>query len=329
MLIFIFGSDSFSSKKQVLAMKDRFLEKFDALGTNLSVFDVSSSGFEFGAVAQAVQSPAFLSPKRMVIVKNLLSSLKKADEKQWLELLRGTPESTIVILIDEMDEQKAKKMKLVSGLQGSDTHIYEHCPLSTSKAIQWIIQDAKEKSLELSSDIAHEIVRAAGTDLWLLSAEIAKIAAYCKGRIVLKADVDLLVRSTADDQIFACLDACASGDIKNLHNMIENQRDFGTADAQLFALLIRQVRLLISVASFLEQYKGASKQDIARGLGVHPFVAQKLFGQIKRFSLEYLVNLQEKMLEMDFAVKTSGLTYKQSLDLAAFCLGANRIDKNG
>lgn len=301
-------------------MKDRFLEKFDALGTNLSVFDVGISGFEFGAVAQAVNSPAFLSPKRMVIIKNLLSVLKKADEKQWLELLGGIPESTIVVLIDDTDAQKAKKMKIVSSLQGSDTHIYEHSPLSASQACKWILEESKQKSIDLSTEIANEIVRMSGTDLWLLSGELDKIAAFCKDRKVQKEDIDLLVKPSADDQIFACIDACAQGDLRKMNSLFETQRDFGTPDGQLFGLLVRQIRLLIAVKSYLEENQNAGKNDIARDLSVHPFVAQKLLSQVRRFLLKDLVEMQKKMMNFDFYTKTGGLTYQQAVDLSAFKL---------
>src|SRR3989339_777889 len=326
MLIFIFGSDSYSSKNQVLAMKERFLEKFDALGTNLSIFNVSNSGLEFGAVAQAVESPAFLAPKRMVIIKNLLSGLKKAEEKQWIELFDKIPESTIVIVLDEIDAQKARKMKIVSSSLASGSHVYEHSPLSVSEASKWLLQEAKQKSLDLNQAMAQDIVQVAGTDLWLLAGEISKLVAYCQGRAVTRSHIDLLVRSTADDQIFACLDACVNGDLKKMYLLFENQRDFGTPDAQLFALLVRQVRLLIATASLLHEHRNTTKQDISRELGIHPFVAQKLFSQVGRFELGGLINLQKKMLEMDFAVKTSKLTSKQSTDISAFCLASDRID---
>jgi DNA polymerase III delta subunit len=47
-------------------------------------------------------------------------------------------------------------------------------------------------------------------------------------------------------------------------------------------------------------------------LGIHPFVAEKITGQAKRFSLPVLERIHHKLLDIDEAAKTGGM----SLDLA-------------
>ena len=54
-----------------------------------------------------------------------------------------------------------------------------------------------------------------------------------------------------------------------------------------------------------------NKEDVARALGVHPFVAEKTSGQANRFSIETLENIYHRLLSIDERVKTS----KIKLDL--------------
>ena len=113
MLIFVYGDDSYSSTAKVEAMRIQFKAKFDPSGLNLAEFPVLSTGrTDLGEVSQAVTSPPFLGTKRMVIVKNLLSGLKKADATPWINVFGAVPESTIVILWDKEGQKSIEKNEI-------------------------------------------------------------------------------------------------------------------------------------------------------------------------------------------------------------------------
>ena len=42
-----------------------------------------------------------------------------------------------------------------------------------------------------------------------------------------------------------------------------------------------------------------NKEDVARALGVHPFVAEKTTGQAARFSIESLESIYRRLLRID------------------------------
>jgi len=156
----------------------------------------------------------------------------------------------------------------------------------------------------------------AGVDAWMLSLELEKLASYCRGREVTQVDLDLMVRPSADDQMFVFLDALSQRDTRKVKQLLEQQRLFGTPDAQLFGMLVRQVRLLIAAASFFECNPGSSERDLAQTLGVHPFVAKKLTQQQQHFSKDELIAVQSEMFDNDFLVKTGVLNPKQVVDLS-------------
>ncbi len=315
MLIFIFGEDSFSSRNQVNAMKDKFLEKFDLIGANISIFDVNKTSTCFGEVAQAIMTPPFLSQKRMVIVKNLISSIKKADEEMWTETLCKVPDTSIVIIIDSIESSKAGKSKLVAKCRESaDSHVYEHNPLSESQAISWVMNYAKKKSAKLDLKLAKMIVQTSGSDLWILSSEINKLISFCNCRDITEADIKLMILPNADDQLFECLDSIMQNNPSRAIVLLKKQRQFGTSDAQIFSMLIKQVRLLVACLSLQEVKPQFTKQELAKELGVHPFVAQKLISQSKKFNLCQMINFQRRLFEMEKLIKTSILDFDQAVD---------------
>ncbi len=319
MLIFVFGEDRFNAKEKVRVMREAFLDKFDASGTNVVEFPPKDQKkLELGQIAQAIQSPPFLSTKRMVIVGGLLSEVtRKPESKPWIELFENIPESTIVILFDEVGKNKAQRHAIVSSFKSSeDVHEYIFEPMSESQAIKWVASEAQKRDLTMNSAISRSFVMMAGVDAWILSLELDKLSAYCKGRKVGQDDLDLLVRPSADDQLFVLLDAMSQRNEARVKELLEQQRLFGMPDAQLFGMLVRQVRLLIAASDYFEQNTGSNQKDLAGALGVHPFVAKKLTDQQKRFSKDELIEIQRNMMVNDLFVKIGVLQADQAVDMS-------------
>jgi DNA polymerase III delta subunit len=57
------------------------------------------------------------------------------------------------------------------------------------------------------------------------------------------------------------------------------------------------------------------QREVEQALGVHAFVAEKVFGQAKRFTLPALENIYHKLLEIDEDAKTSRVTLDLALDM--------------
>lgn len=326
MLIFVFGEDRFNAKEKVQVMREAFLDKFDPSGANVVEFPLrDQKKFDFGQVAQAIQSPPFLAQKRMVILKGLMSEVtRKPESKPWIELLEKIPESTIVVMLDDLSVAKARKHAMVSSLtEQADVHEYIFEPLSESQALKWVADESMKKNLDMSPAISRQFVSMAGVDARVLSLELEKLAAYCKGRSVVQAELDLLVSSSTEDQLFVFLDALSARDEGKIKKLLSQQRLFGTADAQLFGMLVRQVRLLLAACDYFESNPESDKRGLASALGVHPFVAQKLTSQQSRFSKDELIAIQEGMLDGDFYVKIGILKPEQAVDLSIVSLTAS------
>ena len=77
-------------------------------------------------------------------------------------------------------------------------------------------------------------------------------------------------------------------------------------------MVVRQFRLLIQAREILDGR--GNKDDVARALHVHPFVAEKTTGQAGRFSMESLEYIYHKLLGIDEGVKTGQVTLDLALD---------------
>ncbi|OQA28441.1 MAG: DNA polymerase III subunit delta [Chloroflexi bacterium ADurb.Bin344] len=125
-------------------------------------------------------------------------------------------------------------------------------------------------------------------------------------------DIQELVTGSASVSIFDMVDALASGNAKEAFRTL----DLLMQDQEipvLFAMIIRQFRLLIQTREIMDE-KGniATVQD---ELNQHPFVAEKLWRQASRFRFLQLKSIYRKLVEMDFAFKTSQPDSRAALDV--------------
>jgi DNA polymerase-3 subunit delta len=105
--------------------------------------------------------------------------------------------------------------------------------------------------------------------------------------------------------IFGLVDGIADGNaasaVRMLRLLLEEQEA-----ASIFAMITRQFRLLLMAREILDE--GGNTQTVQHDLGQHPFVAEKLVKQAGRFSMNRLVTIYHRLLELDKSMKTSQMT---------------------
>jgi DNA polymerase-3 subunit delta len=151
-----------------------------------------------------------------------------------------------------------------------------------------------------------------GVDTRQAGMEISKLLAYVNwARQVGVADVEAVCIVTSQQSVFDFVDALSSGNGKSaqhlLHRLLETEDAFS-----LWGMVVRQFRLLIQAREILDGR--GNKDDVARALGAHPFVAEKTTGQAGRFSIESLESIYRKLLRIDEGVKTGQFTLDLALD---------------
>ncbi len=151
-----------------------------------------------------------------------------------------------------------------------------------------------------------------GVDTRQAGMEIAKLLAYSNwARPVTVEDVEAVCIVTSQQSVFDFVDALANGNGKSaqhlLHRLLESEDAFS-----LWGMVVRQFRLLIQAREVLDGR--GNKDDVARALGVHPFVAEKTTQQAARFSIESLETIYHKLLNIDEGVKTSQVTLDLAMD---------------
>jgi DNA polymerase III subunit delta len=152
-----------------------------------------------------------------------------------------------------------------------------------------------------------------GEDPRIAAQELGKLLTYVNNsRPISMADVDKVSIASAQGNIFDLVDALGQGDGSRaqhvLHQLLEDEEAFA-----LWGMVIRQFRLLLQAREMLDS--GAGISQVQSALKLHEYVAPKVTGQARRFSLPALESIYHKLLEIDEGVKTSQVPLDLALDL--------------
>ena len=318
MLIFIYGQDGYRSRQKMRELVDAFRKKHDPSGLNIARIDgTKTTADELGA---AVNTPGFLSSRRMVVVDDLLTSKRGREEieGQFVPLFKNHLDSTVIVLRDDLSEDKVKAHPVRKSLAGApkDKVVdYHFAPLERREVVWWINDEVKRRSVTIEPKAAELLAALVGNDLWRLSSELDKLTAQAGGKPILARDVGEMVRGTVEENIFAFVDAVAARDLGRASALLRDQLSAGLEELYLLSMLIRQFRLLLIVTSFLEEKKGATKAAMAGELGLHPFVAGKLLAQVRTFSRKDLERSFVRLFALERSIKTGRLSPGAALDL--------------
>ncbi len=150
-------------------------------------------------------------------------------------------------------------------------------------------------------------------NLWEADNEISKLVNYCNGKEITAADVQLLVQSKVDMNIFNLIDSISSKNKSKSTLLLNQQIEKGLNEIYILTMFVYQFRNLLKIKSLLEQ--NLSSQEIASKAKMHPFVVQKSIEQCRRFELEDLKKIYRKLFDADLAIKTGKINPRLALDL--------------
>jgi len=312
MIIFLYGEDDFRSNEKLAEIKNKFLEK-NKEGASLFVFDFAEKEWNIQEVISHISSGGLFSSKRFAIIKNILAGKKEFSDENFEKFLKAEAKkdkSDLILIFWEGG--KVKKSGKLFKLFQKIAKCQEFELLERMKLKNWIAGKFKENDALISSAAIEKLIVFVGNDLNLLSREIEKLVVYKNKGEISGEDVDALVKSKIDTDIFKTVDALARGDKKTALKMLHDHLENGEDPFYLLSMYFYQFRNLVKVKPLAE--KNMPSHEIASKLKMHPFVARKSLEQARNFSWEKLKKLYNNLCEIDFESKTGKTDIALALD---------------
>jgi DNA polymerase-3 subunit delta len=238
----------------------------------------------------------------------------QSTRKKFLEFIEKAPDTTRLVMYELVEPRDVEKHWLVKWAEKNEKSIQTKAFMlpRLKDMTGWIVNETRQQGGQIEAPAAEMLKDMVGVDPRQAGMEIAKLLAYVNwARPIKVQDVEAVCIVSSQQSVFDFVDALSNGNGKTaqhlLHRLLETEDPF-----TLWGMVVRQFRLLIQAREILDGR--GNKDDVARALGVHPFVAEKTTGQAARFSIESLESIYRRLLRIDEGVKTSQLTLELAMD---------------
>jgi DNA polymerase-3 subunit delta len=260
-------------------------------------------------------SMPFLAEKRFLAIFSPIED-KKEDFINFLQekLEEDALPSDLVLVVIETGKKLTKKWQKEAHKQ------YQSLPyamgfeeLSGETLRAWYTTYITDRGGVLERSAAKLLESTVSNDLYQAKGILAQAFAYADGSPITMDILSLFLPETHSDQIFALVDAITQGKKKVAYELLQKQYHAGSDPYHIHAMLVRQYRLLLQIDSLIQS--GITQQgQIAKQLGIHPYVAKKTIDLQKKLQTEEIQKAYYQLLQIDRQVKRGQFHIAPAID---------------
>ena len=314
----IYGKDRRRIMERLEAVVEATLEGSDP---QLALHRFDGAEAELGEVLDALRTLPFLSPRRVVVVKDADTFIRANRGELETYLEKPAASGILILTADSFPENTrlAKRAKQIG-------QVYKSAPVGVKELPGYLeAYAAREYQLRLDREATALLIELGGDDANALSSEIDKLATYLggsdktEGRISVNL-VEELVGNNRQYSAFNVIDAMMEGEagtaLAQLDKMFSQDRSAQYKAVGAFAWHFRRLylgRVLVE--------QRVSEQEIFKQARVWWSQRKAFMKQVRRLSLPQAGRILTELMEIDLASKTGGGTVRTGLEkfIVRFC----------
>ena len=306
------GGDGFALDRAVEAVARRIEHDTGAAPDRWRV-----AGAETGPaqIAERIATAPMFGGGTVAIVTDPGPLLRSKDAREAVERSLATVAPGNALVFVEQGDAGTKRPQMLQALEAAVVRAGgESKAFPAPKAGElagWLRHLAQERGVTIERDASEELARRVGGFVsegdvdrqrqgTLAAAELEKLALYRQAAPITVADVRTLVAEVIPDSTWAMLDAVAERRTDVAGPLLDRLLET-TPLTVVIVQLHRRLRELLIAADLVAQ--GRRPPDIVKAIGGHPFRAQKLVEQARRWTLAELDAALEGVLELDAMIK--------------------------
>lgn len=307
MLIFLYGDDSFRSRRKLNDLIAEYRIKHPS-GLNF----IKIADFDIDKLKMTVAVNPMFQEKKLIIIENVFQQKADTELLDYLSQKDLENDKDIILIIWENKKIEGKN-ELFGRLAKKPNLFEEFTPLSGAHLLNWTKKEIEKRGGIISNEVLKKLVSLTGGNLWMADNEINKLIAFTGGNEIKAEDIDLFVKGKIENNIFQTIDAIGDLNKKKAIALIQKYLNEGEDEFYLLSMIAYQFRNLLSIKDGLE--RGLSAEIIIKKTGLHPFVFKKSLAQTKNFTLRQLRNIYERLLKIDVSAKTGKIEPRLALEI--------------
>ncbi|MEE2961020.1 MAG: DNA polymerase III subunit delta [Myxococcota bacterium] len=297
-LFALIGTDSWllqSNLKQGLDLAVPAAQDF-----NTTIFQAKKSAIT--DVIQAAQTLPMMARFRWIQLENI-HLLPKADQEVLMKYAASPSPSTYLCLSGEKLDLRSQLGKWLK----KQNAIFSANPPTRREVTGWILLHAKANNVQIRGPAAQILGECIGTNVGTLHQTLDQLQTYVGvGHEITETDVADALRLTKIHNVFELTDALGKKDLPRASQLVIQLLDAGDNALMLVVMMARQIRLLLSTHTLLEN--SCPQRELPRELGVQPFVVKSLLQQVKFYSQTQLLKALTVLGDMDYTLKSTRLS---------------------
>lgn len=287
---------------------DSIIEKEKFQGEYKATYDL-----EEVALANALEdldTYSFLSSKKVIIIKNILSSLTLENEKKHLIKYLENPSSDNLLIMtsDKMDAKTfSKKLKSLKTLEYQKL---ETNPVSFAKNL---LNGYKISNMDLSY-----LAELCNNDITKLNSECEKLMMYkIDTKEIAREDItNLVVKKLGDSNeiLFSLAKAIMSKDKRQALKLYNDLKAYQIDANSIIGLMASQMKLVSQIKVLKE--KNLNVSQIQQNLNLKSsYQVKKLSEYIYNYSYNDIKTFFNKLFNLDYSIKTGKVDSSNAIEL--------------
>jgi len=312
MIIFLYGPDTYRSRQKLNEIVEHYKEIHKS-GLDLKFLDLEEKDFQ--DFKNEAQIASMFSEKKLLVLKNAFENFD-FKKKFSAEIEKFAKSEEVILLYEE----EIKKDNFFQTLKKFSEY-QEFQLLDGERLKNWVKKEFRKYQAKIDSAVLEKLIEFVGNDLWQMANEIKKLVAYKTGHNQIttvtklcpeieREDVELLVKSKIEIDIFKTIDAIAAKDKKRAIKLLKAHLEKGDSPLYLLSMINFQFRNLLIIKDLIE--KNLSPYSFTN---LHPYVIKKSISLLGKFSFSELKKIYQKIFEVDLDIKTGKIEPEMALDL--------------
>lgn len=274
----------------------------------LSVYDLEE--VPLSNALEDLDTYSFLSNKKVIVIRNILSSLATDDEKEHLlkYIDNYNPDNLLIITCDKLDTKPfSKKLKQSKNIE------YKKLEVDEKEFIKNKLKDYKISN----SDILY-LIELCKSDFTKIDSECDKLMMYkYDTKEITKEDIDLLVvkkLGDSSDLLFSLVNSIMQKNKKRALSIYQELKEYQVDSNSIIGLMASQMKL-ISQIKVLKEDK-LSNEEIQKELNVKSlYQIKKLSEYIYTYSLSDIKEFFNKLSDLDYKIKSGRIDSGDAIEL--------------
>ncbi len=326
-----YGEEKYLIQQLVQQIINRFVaEEMRDIDLIRLKFDKLIETAQIDRIKQEMQTPAFLSERKIILLENpgIFQKAEKGNSEHHKEMIAQfemifallNPYSCFIVLEESVDN---RRKKLLDKWLAADGSIVEVKKEDLHILCQWVQALAQKKNLGITKQAAESLIDRCDAEMIQIEKELSKVllfAEYLQAGGVDLEMIDNVCRADLRGNIFDLTDAVSAGNTKRALTIFE------TLIAQKEPLPLIRYMLTRHIKQLICAKELQNEKNLSQTLKIYPSIAGRLLKQTAHLNIEQLEYLFRLAFLSDWKVKKGLMNDRLSFEtlLIESCLAFKR-----